>query len=135
MPVANHFYTLKIDLINLQSDGWLREKYKELVIASYEFRISDLNKSPFHSDGSITLPIPKFDSKKLGLIPTGQTFSSPPTLHLMIVNMTRIDAMIVYNPNRDITEDRPYPEDYSMKEYNTVLTRTKLVINLFDVAI
>jgi len=53
----------------------------------------------------------------------------------MIVDMTRIDAMIVYNPNREITEDRPYPEDYSMKEYNTVLTRTKLVINLFDVAI
>jgi len=40
--------------------------------------------------------------------------------------------MIVYNPNRDITEDRPYPEDYSMKMYNTVLTRTKLVINMFD---
>ena len=40
MPVANHFYTLNIDLINLQSDGWLREKYKELVITSYEFRIA-----------------------------------------------------------------------------------------------
>jgi len=71
MPVANHFFTLKINLINLKSDGWLQEKFKEFVIASYEFRISDLNKPPFNSDGSITLPIPKFDSKKLGLIPNG----------------------------------------------------------------
>ncbi len=119
---ANHFYTLKIDLINLQSDGWLRNKYKELVIASYEFRISDLNKSPVDSDASITLPKRKFDSKQLGLIPNGQKFSRPPTLQLLVVDITRIDAVIVYNTNCDITEDRPYPEDWSMKEYNTALT-------------
>ena len=132
MPIPNHFFTLKVEILNLQADGWLREKYKELVIASYEIKISDLNKPPFSGDGSISLPIPKFDAKKLGLIPNGQSVEGNGRLHMSIEDMTRIDALIVYNPNRDISEDRPYTQDYSIKDFNTVLTRTKLMINFIE---
>lgn len=46
--------------------------------------------------------------------------------------MTRADAMIVYNPNRNIFEDRPYIQDYSIKEVQVVLTRARLTIQLLD---
>jgi hypothetical protein len=34
---------------------------------------------------------------------------------MQIVDMTRFDAMIVWNPNRNMYEDRPYIEEYSLK--------------------
>ena len=46
--------------------------------------------------------------------------------------MTRSDACIVYNPNRDIMEDRKYLTDYTVKQMNTVLTRSKLFFVLAD---
>ena len=46
--------------------------------------------------------------------------------------MTRLDSSIVYNPNRMITEDRPWNEDYSFKEVSTVLTRLKLVFTMLE---
>lgn len=46
-----------------------------------------------------------------------------------------MDAGIVYNPNRDIMEERPYKSDYSMKEINTVLMRAKLFFALMDAII
>jgi hypothetical protein len=33
---------------------------------------------------------------------------------LTVRDITRLDAMIVYNPNRDIVEDRKYINDYSI---------------------
>jgi hypothetical protein len=71
MPVANHFFTLKIEVINLTADGWLREHFKEHLITSFEIRVPDINKEPFKSDGSIRLPITKIDPKKCGLILIG----------------------------------------------------------------
>ena len=38
----------------------------------------------------------------------------------------------MYNPNRNIVEDRRYNEDYEIKQVSTVLTRTKLIITLFE---
>lgn len=35
-------------------------------------------------------------------------------LHVGIKNMTRLDSMIVYNPNRDIVENRKYIADYTI---------------------
>lgn len=70
IPVANHFFTLKIEILNLHSDGWLTEHFKEHVIASYQIRIPDINKAPFDEDGNLALPIimkEKVDYKKLGL--------------------------------------------------------------------
>lgn len=29
IPIHNHFYTLKIEIINLLNDGWFREHVKE----------------------------------------------------------------------------------------------------------
>jgi len=46
--------------------------------------------------------------------------------------MTRIDSMIVFNPNRDIVEDRRKKSGYSFKEISTVMTRTKLIIFLME---
>lgn len=46
--------------------------------------------------------------------------------------MTRADAMIVYNPNRDIMEDRIYNNDYSIKDVNVVLTRARLSLRLLN---
>lgn len=37
-------------------------------------------------------------------------------LEMSIVDMTRIDAAVYYNPNRNIYEDRPYNNDYSIKD-------------------
>lgn len=51
---------------------------------------------------------------------------------MQIVDMTRADAMIVYNPNRNIMEDRPYNNDYSIGEIQQVLTRSRLSIQLLD---
>ena len=47
LPIANHFFTLKIEVINLHADGWLRGNFKEVVLQTYEIRIPDLNKEPF----------------------------------------------------------------------------------------
>lgn len=46
--------------------------------------------------------------------------------------MTRIDSMIVFNPNRDIVEDRRKKISYGFKDISTVMTRTKLIIFLFE---
>lgn len=49
---------------------------------------------------------------------------------MQIIDMTRADAMIVYNPNRDIFEDRRYINDYSIKDVQVALTRARLGIQL-----
>lgn len=46
--------------------------------------------------------------------------------------MTRIDSMVVANPNRDIIEDRRKKQGYSLKEIKTVLTRMKLLIFCYE---
>jgi hypothetical protein len=136
IPVANHWFTVKVELINLQSDGWLREKYIEKVISSFEIRISDLNKPPFNTKGFIKLPLPtNLDYKKYGLGHTGVATTGRAALEIKIVDMTRFDSAIVYNPNRNIMEDRPMIVDYSLKETTQVLNRIKLVISLLEIII
>ena len=47
--------------------------------------------------------------------------------------MTRADAMIVFNPNRDLTtEERTYKADYSIREANVVLTRARITIQIIE---
>jgi len=46
IPVASHFFTLKVDLINMESVGFFRENFKEHILESYEIRLADLNKEP-----------------------------------------------------------------------------------------
>jgi len=67
LPLANHFFTIKIEVISLHADGWLRDRFKESILQTYEIRIPDLNKEPFEADGSIRLPLTGFDYKKCGL--------------------------------------------------------------------
>jgi hypothetical protein len=71
LPVHNHFNTLKIEIINLVNDGWLREHVKEHIIASFDIRLPDIDKDPFNDLGYIKLPILEntIDYKKLGLKP------------------------------------------------------------------
>lgn len=47
IPTPNNFSTLKIEVMNLQSDGWFKEHFKENLIASYEIRLPDIKKEPF----------------------------------------------------------------------------------------
>ena len=57
-------------MINLLNDGWLREHLKEHVIASFEIRLTDIDKSSFDLHGYIKLPINEIiDFKKYGLKP------------------------------------------------------------------
>jgi hypothetical protein len=49
---------------------------------------------------------------------------------MKVIDLTRLDSMIVYNPNRDIVEDRKYKSSLSFKDINTVMTRSKLLIYL-----
>ena len=72
VPVHNHFNTLKVEIINLVNDGWLREHVKEQTIASFDIRLPDIDKEPFDEIGYIKLPILEncMDYKKLGLKPT-----------------------------------------------------------------
>ena len=51
---------------------------------------------------------------------------------MRVVDMTRVDSMIVYNPNRDIVEDRKKKSGYNVKEITTVMTRSKLLIFLLE---
>jgi hypothetical protein len=68
IPTPSHFATLRVEVINLQSDGWFKEHFKENVIATYDIRLPDINKEPFDPDGYIVLPIPDVkEPKKLGL--------------------------------------------------------------------
>ena len=55
--MASHFFTLKIELINLESVGFFSEKHKEHVLETYEIRIADINKDPFQKDGTLVLPV------------------------------------------------------------------------------
>ena len=66
----NHFNTLKIEIINLLNDGWFREHVREQIIASFDIRLTDIDKEPFDENGYIKLPIGEtLDYKKLGLKP------------------------------------------------------------------
>jgi len=47
VPIANHFFTLKIEVIALESAGFFREKFNEHVLDSFEIRLPDLHKDPF----------------------------------------------------------------------------------------
>jgi len=47
--------------------------------------------------------------------------------------MTRIDSYPVRNPNREIIEDRREKTNYSIKDISVVMTRSKLVILMFEV--
>ena len=79
IPVANNFFTIKFEIVNLSSDGWLREHFSEHVIASYEIRLPDLDRDPFEKDGTLTLPISieRLDFKKNGLSPVVLDKSEP----------------------------------------------------------
>lgn len=56
-------------------------------------------------------------------------------LILKIIDMTRLDSSLQYNPNRNIMEDRPWNDDYTFKDISQVLTRLKLVITLIETII
>ena len=66
----NTYNTLKVEVINSLNDGWLRNHVKDVVIASFEIRLPDIDKDPFDANGYIKLPVggeSNFDYKKLGL--------------------------------------------------------------------
>jgi hypothetical protein len=50
---------------------------------------------------------------------------------LRVIDMTRLDSVIIFNPNKDIVEDRKIKSGLSIKDISTVLTRAKLLIFLF----
>ena len=66
-PNSNHFFTIKVEVINTHMSGVLSAKFKESVLATYDIRIPDLRNAPFTDDGSIRLPVTMFDWKKCGL--------------------------------------------------------------------
>jgi len=47
---------------------------------------------------------------------------------MRVLDMTRIDSMVMPNPNRDIVENRKKKESYGIKDIKTVLNRMKLII-------
>ena len=53
-------------------------------------------------------------------------------MKLRVVNLTRVDSMIIINPNRDIVEDRKIKIGLSLKEISTIMTRIKLIIFLIE---
>lgn len=66
--MPGHFFTLKVEILNVLADGWFREHSKENVIDSYEIRLPDINKEPFQPDGTLILPLKdKINHKGLGL--------------------------------------------------------------------
>lgn len=100
-------------------------------------RICDLGKPPFDADGWLSLPIPKLaDFRKLGLTAANSqaatSAEAKATLKIQIVDMTRFDAAVGFNPNRSIIEDRPRIGEYTLKQTNAVLLRTKLTIALLE---
>ena len=48
---------IRIEIMNLQNDGWFRDHMKEQVIASFDIRLPDIDKEPFDELGFIKLPI------------------------------------------------------------------------------
>ena len=71
LTTGNHFFTIKIEVINAHAGGLLEAKVKESIISAYEIRIPDLKSLPFKSDGSVRLPVALFDPKKCGLAQVG----------------------------------------------------------------
>ena len=51
---------------------------------------------------------------------------------MRIINLTRVDSMVIVNPNRDIIEDRKVKIGLSFKEISTIMTRIKLIIFLIE---
>lgn len=51
---------------------------------------------------------------------------------MRVVDLTRLDASIMYNPNRDIMEERKLIQDYSIKQTYNVITRTRLLLILAE---
>lgn len=122
VPKPHNFVTLKLEVVNLQSDGWFKEHFKQYVICSYDIRLPDINKEPFDREGNVSLPVPEVKEPKkmgLGLIEKEKETESKVVarqcmLHVTIKDMTRLDAMISHNPNRDIVEDRKLITEYSI---------------------
>jgi hypothetical protein len=46
--------------------------------------------------------------------------------------MTRIDSLVIPNPNREIVEDRKKKSSYGIKDIKTVMNRMKLIIFFYD---
>ena len=71
IPVPHCFITVKIEVIQMESVGWLSRQFREHILESFDFRLPDVNKDPFTEDGSIILPIRDraVDFKKFGLQP------------------------------------------------------------------
>lgn len=64
---------MKIEVINMENDGWFREHMKEQVISTFDIRLPDVGKYPFDKNGNIILQIDDvMDIKKLGLKPVAE---------------------------------------------------------------
>ena len=46
--------------------------------------------------------------------------------------MTRIDSLVIPNPNREVVEDRKKKQSYGVKDIKTELNRMKLIIFWYD---
>jgi hypothetical protein len=60
---------LRVEVVNLLNDGWFRDHVKENIVASFDIRLPDIDKSPFDEFGFIKLPISEqgLDFKRMGL--------------------------------------------------------------------
>ena len=95
------------------------------MLARYELRLPDIKHNPDGSleefDGEFKLPMDEFiDYKKMGMKPVPAPVSLIKTeqscLVFFVQDMTRLESMLVQNPNREIIEDRRQKDSFSIKD-------------------
>ena len=69
IPIHNKFEIIKIEIINVVSEGWFTDSKKRDVIASFEIPIPDLHDPMFEKD--LELPFSLSDSKRKGFKAVG----------------------------------------------------------------
>jgi hypothetical protein len=127
LPVFNRFFTLKIEVVAMTGDGWIKQSVKEDVLAELSIPLSDVNLFPFIK-GPIEVP----------LLVNKKTFvdkEQEVILGFQIQDCSSFEAMFVEPPSGYVIENVEVATTASMREMRITVKRLTRLILLYAKAL
>eukprot|EP00347_Sterkiella_histriomuscorum_P002460 403368062 len=130
------FYNKQYDLALLQ---WKPEEQKlqyktntnSVKILYYQLLIEDLKKHQTLKEQLTNTSENFFNMLGVQCQNGPQDKIPQPKIELQIRDLSQFTAMVMFNPNRDVVEDRPKKKEYSRKEINVMIS--KLVLTIYQI--
>lgn len=120
-PIFNRFFSLKVEVIALTGDGWLKQSIKEDVLAEFSIPLADVNQIPFIK-GPIDLPLSV--TKKV-FVDKEQDIM----MNFEVEDASSVEAMFVDPPSGYVIENVQATTSASMREMRITIKRlTRLVL-------